>query len=476
MWQIGAPTGWYRSPVDVAAVIDPSRLEALEARENARFVAERPVSTALFERSRRTMPRGVPVAWMDDLYEHPPVFVAHGRGATITDVDDHSYLDMYVADMSAFCGHAPDAVVKAVSRRMALGNQFLMPGEDAIVVAEHLADRYGLPKWQFTLSATQANTEVIRLARAATGREIILLFDGKYHGHGDATLVVLEDGQVRPEEHGLPRSITGQARIIGFNDVDALEAALAPRDVALVLAEPAMTNAGFILPDAGYHDALRRLTRDAGTLLAIDETHSLVTAYGGLTRAYGLEPDMLTVGKSIAAGVPLGAYGMTEEIASHIAPPPRGHLVSGEAIDQVSTGGTLFANALSMAAGRAALVEVMTRDAFGRSAELGERMANGLRAAIKVVGLPWTVVQYGAHAAYFFAATAPRNGAESRASDDPQLRAVMRVWLANRGVWESGWWLGPTVSLAHTVADVDHYVERFGQCLADLVASGPVGA
>jgi len=458
------------------ALIDRDRFDLLEARENARFVAERPKSVALLERSRQTMPRGVPMSWMDDLYEHPPVFVAEGRGAYITDVDGHIYLDMYVADMSAFCGHAPDPVVEAVSRPMALGNQFLMPGEDSIFVAEHLADRYGLPKWQFTLSATQAITEVIRLARAATGREIILMFDAKYHGHGDATLVVLEDGQVVPEEDGLPRWITGQARIIGFNDVAALETALAPRDVALVLAEPAMTNAGFILPEQGFHDALRRLTRETGTLLAIDETHSLVTAYGGLTREYELEPDMLTIGKSIAAGVPLGAYGMTDDIAAHIAPPDEHHVVSGVSIGQVSTGGTLFANALSMAAGRAALLEVLTEDAFARAAELGGRMADGLRTAIQVAGLPWSLVQVGGHAAYFFVETPPRNGAESRAADDPRLRALMRVWLANRGVWESGWWLGPTASLAHTAADVDRYVEMFGRCLTDLVASQPAAA
>lgn len=457
-------------------MIDPDRLEALEARENARFVAERPASTALLERARRTMPRGVPMSWMDDLYEHPPVFVDRGQGAYFTDVDGQTYLDMYLADMSAFCGHAPAPVVEAVRRRMTLGNQFLMPGEDALVVAEHLVQRYGLPKWQFTLSATQANTEVIRLARAATDREIVLMFDGKYHGHGDATLVVLDDGQVVPEEHGLPRSITGQARLIAFNDVAALEAALAPRDVALVLAEPAMTNAGFILPVAGYHEALRRLTRESGTLLAIDETHSLVTAYGGLTGTFGLEPDLLTIGKSIAAGVPLGAYGMTEAIASHIAPPSDPHVISGVAIDQVSTGGTLFANALSMAAGRAALLEVLTQDAFDRSAELGERMASGLRARIEAFGLRWTVVQHGAHAAYFFAETPPRNAAESRTADDPRLRAVIRAWLANRGVWESGWWLGPTVSLAHTAADVDRYVALFGRCLADLTAADPLSA
>ena len=459
----------------IPALVERDRLQTIEARENERFVAERPRSMALLERARRSMPRGVPMSWMDDLYEHPPVFVTDGKGAYLTDVDGHTYLDMYLADMSAFCGHAPDAVVDAVSRRMALGNQFLMPGEDSVVVAEHLAGRYGLPKWQFTLSATQANTEVIRLARAATGREIILMFDAKYHGHGDATLVVLDGDEVVPEEHGLPRWITGQARLISFNDVAALEAALAPRDVALVLAEPAMTNAGFILPETGYHEALRRLTRETGTLLAIDETHSLVTAYGGLTREYGLEPDMLTIGKSIAAGVPLGAYGMTEEVGAHIAPPEGGHLVSGEAIEQVSTGGTLFANALSMAAGRAALLEVLTEAAFERTAELGERMAGGLRVAIEAAGLPWSVVQSGAHATYFFAATPPRNGAQSRAADDPRLRALMRVWLANRGVWESGWWLGPTVSVAHTAQDVDRYIELFGGCLSDLVGSDPLG-
>lgn len=450
-------------------VVDEDRIQALEARENARFLAKRPVSTAMLARSRRTMPRGVPMSWMDDLYEHPPIFVASGRGATIIDVDGHEYLDMYVADMSAFCGHAAPAVVEAVARRMALGNQFLMPGEDAIVVAEHLATRYGMPKWQFTLSATQANTEVIRLARAATGRERIVLFDGKYHGHGDATLVVLDDGAVVPEEHGLPRWITGDAKVIAFNDVDALAEALRPQDVALVLTEPAMTNVGLILPDPGYHEALRRLTRESGTLLAIDETHTLVTSYAGLTGEFTLEPDMLTIGKSIAAGVPLGAYGMSEAVAAHIAPPDEHHVVAGVAVDQVSTGGTLFANALSMAAGRAALLEVLTEVAFARTADLGRRMADGLRAAIGAVGLPWTVVQHGSHAAYVFADAAPRNGAQARAADDPRVRALMRVWMANRGVWESGWWLGPTVSVAHTVADVDRYIAVFGECLADLV-------
>ena len=445
--------------------IDSTRVRRLDEDENARFVAERPRSMALQGQARRSMPRGVPMAWMDDLYEHPPVWVSGGEGPTFTDVDGHTYLDMYVADMSAFCGHAPAPVVEAVARRMERGNQFLLPGEDAIAVAEHLAGRYGMPMWQFTLSATQANTEVIRLAREVTGREIVLMFDGKYHGEGDATLVVLEDGEVVPEVRGLPRGISGQARIVQFNDVAALEAALEPCDVALVLAEPAMTNAGFLLPRPGFHEVLRRATRDAGTLLAFDETHTLVCAYAGLARAWELESDFLTIGKAIAAGVPLAAYGMREEIASLIAPPEESRVVSGVVVDEVSTGGTLFANALSMAAGRAALLDVLTEEAFAHTASLGERMAAGLRTAIGNAGLGWSVAQEGAHASYFFAPEPPLDGARSRAADDPGLRALIRVYMANRGVWESGWWLGPTVSVAHGADDVDRYVELFEEFL-----------
>jgi glutamate-1-semialdehyde 2,1-aminomutase len=446
--------------------IDLARVRELEELENARFVAERPRSMALQEQARDSMPRGVPMAWMDDLYDHPPVWVSHGEGSRFTDIDGHTYLDMYVADMSAFCGHAPRPVVEAVAGRMTRGNQFLLPGEDAIAVAQHLADRYGLPKWQFTLSATQANTEVIRLARELTGRQVVLMFDGKYHGEADATLVVQEGGEVVPESRGLPPGIAAQARIVQFNDVAGLAAALAPRDVALVLAEPAMTNAGFLLPRPGYHEALRRSTRDAGALLAIDETHTLVCAYGGLAQAWGLEPDFLTLGKALAAGVPLATYGMRDEIASVIAPPEESRTVSGVFVDEVATGGTLFANALSMAAGRAALFDVLTEEAFERTASLGERIAAGLREAMSRAGVAWSVAQYGAHASYFFVPEPPIDGAGSRAADDPGLRALIRVFMANRGVWESGWWLGPTVSIAHGAGDVDRYVEVFEEFLA----------
>jgi glutamate-1-semialdehyde 2,1-aminomutase len=294
------------------------------------------------------------------------------------------------------------------------------------------------------------------------------MFDAKYHGEGDATLVVQEGGEVVPEHRGLPAGIAAQARIVQFNDVAALEAALEPGDVAVTLAEPAMTNAGFLLPQPGFHEALRRATRDTGTLLAIDETHTLVCAYGGLTRDWGLDPDFLTLGKAIAAGVPLATYGMRDEIASLIAPPEQSRVVSGAVVDEVATGGTLFGNALSMAAGRAALFDVLTEEAFEHTAALGEQMASGLRAAIARARLPWSVAQYGSHASYFFVPEPPTDGAGSRAADDPGLRALIRVFMANRGVWESGWWLGPTVSVAHRAADVDRYVEVFGDFLAEV--------
>ena len=443
--------------------MDQARIGALAVAEAERFRDDRPRSMEATSRATRTMPRGVPVSWMDELYDHPPVWVSHGAGPRFWDLDGHEYVDMYVADMSAFCGHAPAPVVRAVSERMAAGNQFLLPSEDALVVAEALSQRYGMAKWQFTLSATQANAEVVRIARVRTGRGTVVVFDGKYHGHLEPTLAVLQDGRIVPEYTGLPAAVTANVRIVPFNDLDAVERALAPGDVALLMTEPAMTNAGFLLPDPGFHDGLREMTRRHGTLLAIDETHTLVTAYGGLTTEWGLEPDLLTVGKSIAGGVPLGAYGMTDDVAAVLRPPAGGAAVSGIAYDEVATGGTLFANALSMAAARAALTEVLTPEAFTTTATLGEMLATGLRAHIHRAGLPWSVSVHGAHACYFFSPQPPRDARGCRDIDDPGLRALIRLFLANRGVWESGWWLGPTVSVAHTPQDVAAYLAAIGE-------------
>ena len=300
-----------------------------------------------------------------------------------------------------------------------------------------------------------------------------LLFDGKYHGEGDATLVSRRTGGSFPRAAACP-GVAAQARIVQFNDVGALEAALAPGDVALVLAEPAMTNAGFLLPAAGLHDALRQATRDAGTLLAIDETHSLVCSYAGLAREWGLEPDLLTLGKSIAAGVPLATYGMREEIAALIAPPEEARVVSGAFVDEVATGGTLFGNALSMAAGRAALVEVLTEEAFGHPAALGERMAAGLRAAIERAGLSWSVVQSRLPRLLLLRRRAARRrrrlpgGRRPRpAGSDPRLHGQPRS-LGIRLV------AGPTVSVAHEAEDVDLYLAVFEEFLSELTLRAAV--
>ncbi len=443
--------------------MDHAKIEALATAESERFENERPRSMQATARATRSMPRGVPMSWMDELYDHPPLWVSHGAGSRFWDIDGHEYVDMYVADMSAFCGHGSAPVVRAVSERTAAGNQFLLPSEDALVVAEELARRYRMAKWQFTLSATQANTEIVRVARVRTGREKVVVFDGKYHGHLEQTLGILEGGQVLPEYTGLPIEATANLRIVPFNDLDGVEKALAPGDVALVLTEPAMTNAGFLLPDPGFHDGLREVTRRHGTLLGIDETHTLVTAYGGLTTEWGLQPDFLTVGKSIAGGVPLGAYGMTDYVAEVLQPPTVAVAVSGIAYDEVATGGTLFANPLSMAAARAALTEVLTPEAFITTARLGEILAAGLRARIDSAGLPWSVNHHGSHAFYFFSPQPPRDARGARDCDNPDLRALMRVFLANRGVWESGWWLGPTVSVAHAEEDVDAYLDTIGE-------------
>jgi glutamate-1-semialdehyde 2,1-aminomutase len=424
---------------------------------------------ALLERAGKVMPNGVPMSWMadPDTYRHPPIWAAEGRGAHFTDVDGHDYVDFNIADMSMFCGHAPAPVVEAVARRMAIGNQFLLPTEDAIWVAEDLARRWGLPRWQFTLSASQANIEVIRVARVATGRPRTLMFEGKYHGHFDQALVDLDDGREVPEELGLPAGVTEQTRVIPFNDLAALEAALEPRDVAVVLLEPAMTNNhGLILPDPGFHEASREMTRRTGTVLALDETHTLVCGPGGLTEKWGLAPDMVSLGKSIAGGVPIGAYGMTDELASVFRFPevPEGeHEPPG-----VATGGTLFGNALTTAAARAAHGEVLTDEAYEHTAAHGKRLADGMEDADRKAGHPWTIHRLFPRSGYTFAPAMPRNAREAVATEDRLLVHLVRVYLANRGVWEAIPGAGPTVPVPASEADVDLYLQAFGELLEEL--------
>jgi glutamate-1-semialdehyde 2,1-aminomutase len=447
--------------------VERARVRELKQREDERFVAEHPRSLALLERGRKVMPNGVPMAWHVSSYHHPPLWAAEGHGARFTDVDGHTYSDFNIADMSMFCGYAPEPLVRAVSERLARGHQFLLPVEDAIVVSEELGRRYGLPKWQYTLSASQANTEAIRVARVATGRDKVLMFDGKYLGHLAEALVELDpEGVLVPEERGVARDVVNGTILVPLNDLAALAAALERRDIAVVLTEPALTNNfGMILPDPGFHAELRRLTREAGTLLAIDETHTQVVGPGGLTAAWGLDPDFVTCGKSIAGGVPFGAWGMTDEIATVLI---QAKGADGERSDLVAIGGTLFGNALSLAAARATMLEILTPAAYASTQRLGGRLADGMRAAVARVGLPWHIYQLGPRAGYTFGPDPLRNADEARACQDDLLTRLIRIWLANRGVWEAIVGAGPVASVPATDEDIDAYLSAWNELLDAL--------
>lgn len=447
--------------------VDHRLVRELKNREDAKFREARPKSAALLQRGLKVMANGVPMAWHVGSYHHLPLWAVEGHGARFTDADGFQYSDFNIADMSMFCGYAPEPLLRAVSHCMARGHQFLLPVEDSIVVSQELARRYGLPKWQYTLSASQANTEVLRVARVATGRDKILLFDGKYHGHFDQTLVELNaDGKLTPEERGLPASVTEQTRLVPFNDPQALARALERKDIAVVLTEPALTNNfGLILPDDGFHKTLRELTRATSTLLAYDETHTQVVGPGGLTKMWQLDPDFVTSGKSIAGGVPFGAWGMTDAIADLLA---QRKGPDGERSNLIAIGGTLFGNALSFAAAKATMLEILTPEAYAHTQRLGLRLAQGMRATVSRVGLPWHIHDLACRSGYTFQPTPVRNATEARSCSDDLLTRLIRIWLANRGVWEAIVGAGPVCSVPATDSDVDAYLSAWNDLLTAL--------
>ena len=433
--------------------IDLARVEALKGREDAAFLAARPRSAALLARARRSMPLGVPMSWMDFLFDHPPMFVDTADSAYFTDVDGHRYLDMYLNITVASTGHTHPAVVEAAVERLRRGVQFGLPTEDAIAVSEALADRWGLPKWQFALSSTQSITDVIRLARIATGRDRVLVFEGKYHGHLGELLAVAAGDGAAPEYLGITDADIARTAVVDWNDLENAERALGSGDVALVIAEPALTNSGVVFPSAAFHPELRRITRDVGTLLLIDETQTLPCAYGGLVRGC----------------IPTSAYGMHEEIAGLIDREYESYEVSGEVVDEPAIGGTMFGNALSMAATRAALTEVWTPENHERTQRLAERLMIGMRSVFDEAGVDWNVYQLGNRAGFRFSPDVPRNNVEAGERDIPAVRHLQRVFMANRGIWEFGWWCGPVVSIQATDGDIDRYLSAFADFMSELL-------
>ena len=452
--------------IETAAEIDRRRLAALTARETEAFTAERPRSRELAERARGSLLGGVPMTWMMRWAGPYPLFLAEARGARVVDVDGHEYVDLCLGDTGAMAGHAPEPVVRAVAKRSARGLTAMLPTEDAAWAGEELARRFGLELWQFTLSATDANRFAIRMCRAVTGRPRILVFNGCYHGTVDETFATLRpDGTVgvRPGNVGPPVDPALTTRVVEWNDADALESELAHGDVACVLAEPALTNIGIVLPEPGFHDALRELTRAAGTLLVADETHTFSAGPGGYTAAHGLEPDVLTIGKAIGGGVPVGAFGVTGEL---------GERALGQAgadyEDVGGIGGTLAGNALSLAAVRATLGEVLTDEAFARMTSLGDRLADGTASAIEDAGLPWHVTRLGARSEYRFSRRPPRNGGESAAAGDEALERFLHLYALNRGVLVTPFHSMALVCPATTEADVDRHAEVLAAALGEI--------
>src|SRR3954469_13776362 len=401
-----------------------------------------------------------------------PVFAAEAHGARFTDVDGHEYVDFCLGDTAAMTGHSPEPTVRAVAEQAARGITLMLPSEDALWVGGELARRFGLSRWQFALTATDANRFAIRLARELTGRPKILVFNWCYHGSVDETFVGLDGGEVVSREGnvGPPVPLAETTRVVEWNDVEALERELGHGDVACVLAEPALTNIGIVLPEPGFHDALRAATRATGPLLAIDETHTLCAGPGGYTAAYGLEPDLLTVGKSIGAGIPVAAYGFSGEVAARVEAPERLEelLPADEKADTGGIGGTVAANVLSLAATRATLAEVLTEEAFERMIDLGERFEAGVAETIERHALPWHVTRLGCRVEYLFRAERPITGSDAAAGGNALLDRLIHLYALNRGILLTPFHNMALMSPATTEADVDRHTEVFGEAAKEL--------
>jgi glutamate-1-semialdehyde 2,1-aminomutase len=447
--------------------LDRSRLATLLRMEEQQFHANHPRSYELYQRARQSMQGGVPMLWMIRWAGTFPIFVKEAKGAHFTDVDGRNYIDFCLGDTGAMTGHSPDQTVEAIHAQAAKGITFMLPVEDAIRVGEELQRRFGLKYWQFTLTATDANRFVIRMARHITGRSKILIFNYCYHGSVDETFICLdEDGTPGPRRGNLGPAVNPveTTKVIEFNDLAVLETVLAAKDVACVLAEPVMTNIGIIHPEPGYHDALREITQRTGTLLIIDETHTICAGPGGYTGEHGLRPDFLTCGKPLAGGIPAGVYGFTQEVADAFW-----SKLEVDDSDVGGIGGTLAGNALSIAAMRATLEHVLTPEMYACCNRLADRYEEGVVDVIKEFDLPWIVKRLGFRVEYWFRSTAPRNGGEANAAVDSELDRYMHLFALNRGILMTPFHNMALIASDITESDVDHHTDVFRNAVAALM-------
>ena len=449
-------------------MINRENLVALRKKEDARFLELHPASGELFKKGQAHMPGGVPMSWMAKWPGAYPVFVKEAKGARFSDVDGNTYIDFCLGDTGSMTGHSPDATVAAIREQVGKGITAMLPTADASVVSAELAQRFGLPLWQFTVSATDANRHVIRYSRMITGRSKIVVIDRCYHGSVDETFATLDGaGKTVSREGniGAPVALDQTTRVVEFNDIAGMDKALAHGDVAAILMEPAMTNVGIVLPQPGYLDAVQELAKKHGTILIIDETHTISVGPGGMTADLGLKPDFLTIGKAIAGGIPTGTFGMTQKIADDIA-----RLVELEIIDTGGIGGTLAGNALSLASMRATLTQVLTQENFDRMIELGTRWSDGVDGAIKEFDLPWTCNRLGARGEYMFAQSAPITGADANNAGDFELEQYIHLRMLNDGFLITPFHNMALMCPDTTAADVDAHTHAFRAMCADLSA------
>ena len=451
------------------AAIDRVRLTAAIEDERALHVQRSPRSKALYDQADHLFGR-VPMTWMNKWAGGHPIYLATARGNRITDVDGCEYVDFALGDTGAMAGHSPEATVKAVQQRIGVegGITTMMPSADAEWVAADLTRRFGLPLWSFALTATDANRWALRLARMVTDRPKVAAFSYCYHGSVDETFVQMgPDGetQIRQGNVGAPSAITDTTRALEFNDLASVERALAHGDVAVLIMEPALTNIGIVLPEPGFLEGVTDLCRQHGTLLLIDETHTISAGPGGCTRAWGLDPDILVIGKSIGGGIPSGAYGITERIAEMVKDHPDADL-----IDVGGVGGTLAGNVLSTAAMRATLEEVLTDAAFEHMIALATRFTEGVEETLVAYDVPWSISQLGARAEYRFARPAPRTGTESAHAEDEDLDEYLHLFMANRGVLMTPFHNMALMCPTTTVTDVDLHTTLFAEAVRRLVA------
>ena len=449
-------------------MINRKKLLELTLIEEARFLRKHPKSGEMFESAKAFMPGGVPMSWMAKWPGAYPVFVESAQGARFVDVDQNTYIDFCLGDTGAMTGHSPAPTVRAIQKQVAKGLTSMLPTADALEVSSQLADRFGLPLWQFTVSATDANRHVIRYSRLITGKKKIIVIDRCYHGSVDETFATLDDSGktiTREGNIGAPVPLEETTRVVEFNDLIGMEEALAQGDIAAILMEPAMTNVGIVLPDEGYLAKVGELAEKYGALWIIDETHTISMGVGGMTGALALKPDFLTIGKAIGGGIPTGTFGMTQAVADAIS-----ERVSLEQIDTGGIGGTLAGNALTLAAMRATLTEVLTPSAFEAMIALATRWADGVDGAIKDFDLPWYCNRLGARAEYLFQSTPPRTGREAAQAGDFELEQYIHLRLLNEGFLLTPFHNMALMSPATTEADVDAHTEAFRELCAELVS------